>query len=40
MNHQIDLNDIAQSPEVVIEPVLIHEEDLELVGGGSLVNFY
>ena len=30
----------VEQAEICIEPVLILEDDLNLVGGGSLVNFY
>ena len=39
MNTQI-VDTTVEQVEVSIEPVLVHEDDLQLVGGGSLVNFY
>jgi hypothetical protein len=38
MNTPIDTT--VEQPEISIEPVLVHEDELQLVGGGSLVNFY
>jgi hypothetical protein len=40
MNDLINRDSAAEQSEVNIEPVLVHEDDLQLVGGGSLVNFY
>ena len=38
MNQIIDTT--VEQVEIRIEPVLVLEDDLNLVGGGSLVNFY